>query len=196
MFASALWTVDYIMYSAQTNISRVYLHQGNGWKYSAWNPYDAFGIAGGVKGSYYSYLFSAVALSGSDKQVEILHSDQRFVAYGIYAGGCSTHSQGSRRPGRRGKLQSIVAVNLQAWSKEDPQSERPSVTIDLSRSLRPFSRATVQRLTAPGADSLEEISFRGQTVAEDGKLKGHMKTERVVNGRVAVAASEAVLITL
>lgn len=53
----------------------------------------------------------------------MLCKNQTFVAYGIYAYGCSE--------GDTPKLESIVGVNLQAWSSSDDAAARPTKTITI-----------------------------------------------------------------
>lgn len=169
-----------MLYSATTNISRLYFHQGTGWKYSAWNPVQVNSISAGVKGPYYSWLFTAAALHGGDKKVEILVGNQTFTAYAIYA--CD-------------RLESIVAINLEAWSVGQGETNRTGVEVRLPEGF--YSRsATVKRLTAPGVDVYWGITFAEQGVDVDGKINGTETVERLENGQVTVAASEAVLITL
>ncbi|KAF7536701.1 hypothetical protein G7054_g4302 [Neopestalotiopsis clavispora] len=184
-FGAALWAVDYVLYAATTNITKLYFHQGTGWKYSAWTPVEAFGYPAGVQGTYFSWLFTAKALRGGHKQVELLYSNKTFVAYGIYKNGCSS-SEAS--------LESIVAINLQAWKAGQDPATRPVTYVDIPEDLNATS-AKVRRLTAPGANVKWGITFDSQGVDTDGTLNGTAKSEKISDARVGVAASEAVLIT-
>ncbi|ETS83219.1 hypothetical protein PFICI_05095 [Pestalotiopsis fici W106-1] len=184
-FGAALWAVDYVLYAATTNITKLYFHQGTGWKYSAWSPVEAFGFPAGVQGTYFSWLFTAKALKGGHKQFEVLYSNQTFVAYGIYKNGCSSS---------KANLESIAAINLQAWDASEDSADRPVIYVDIPESLNATS-AKVRRLTAPGANVKWGITFDSQGVDTDGTINGTAKSEKISDGRVGVAASEAVLIT-
>ena len=57
-------------------------------------------------------------------------------------------------------------------------------------------KASIRRLTAPGAEVQDGIAFGGRTVALDGTISGPKSKERVASGVVNVKASEVVLVTL
>lgn len=140
----------------------------------------AFNISAGVKGPYYSWLFTATALLGGDKKVEPLVEEQTFTVYAIYD--CES-------------LESIVAINLEAWSVEQGSANRTAVDLELPKGICSGS-SSLKRLTAPGVDVYWGITFAGQGVDIYGRINGTETVERVENGRVTVAASEAVLILL
>ncbi|KAF9874379.1 putative nadp-dependent alcohol dehydrogenase protein [Colletotrichum karsti] len=164
-YAATLWMIDYVLYSAQTDISRLYMHQGTGWKYSAWNPVTAFGYSSGILGTYYSYLFTYTLLSGGNKQVELLVGDKTFVAYAIY----------DAEPDRS-YPSAIVAINLEAWKANAAPGQKPYVELELPTSLR-HRNATVRRLTAPGTNVNWGITFAGQSMDGQGKINGTMVRE-------------------
>jgi hypothetical protein len=187
-FGAALWSLDYAFYAAQTNISRLYFHQGAGWKYSAWNPVAQFNISAGVKGPYYSWLLSATALSGGNKQVEMLVSNSTFTAYAIYVAAAGSADQKS-------KLESILLLNLNVWSATADPAQRPYVRVNLPKNLA-TSATRAKRLTAPGADTYSNVTWANQTISVGGHVKGNQVQEKVVNNTVLIGASEALLIKL
>jgi hypothetical protein len=178
--------LDYVLYGAQTEISRMYMHHGTGWRYSAWNPVNAWGYPSGVLGTYFSYLFSHTALAGGNKQVELLVESNTFVAYGIYDKRRTHHGSGAR-------LESVAALHLRSWNSTFT-GERPSIDLKIPSQL--IQKSTkVTRLTGPGTDLRWGITFGGHGVALDGTLNGTAKLENVLNGKVTIQAAEAVLIT-
>ncbi|KAF7538842.1 hypothetical protein G7054_g2573 [Neopestalotiopsis clavispora] len=175
-YGAALWSINYVLYSATSQINRLFFHQGTGWKYSAWNPVQINSIPAGVKGAYFSWLVTATALSGGGKQVELLHEEEFLVAYAIYADG---------------DLESIIAINLAPFSSGD--EERGEVAIKLPSG---FEDAQVTRLTAPFVDQNWGITWGGQGVDTEGVLNGTAVTETVEGLTVGLFAGEAVLISL
>lgn len=174
-FGAALWSINYVLYSATSDINRLYFHQGTGWKYSAWLPVSVNSLGSGVRGAYYSWLFTATALSGGGKQVEVISQSEFFTAYAIY---------------NSGKLESIVAINLEAYYQGDTRSK---IALKLPSH---FADATVKRLTAPAVDVYWGVTFAGQGVDSSGKINGTLSNEDVKGLTVGLGASEAVLITI
>ncbi|ETS84959.1 hypothetical protein PFICI_02984 [Pestalotiopsis fici W106-1] len=187
-FAAALWNIDYTLYCAQTNISRLGFHQGIGWKYSAWNPIEMWVYPSGVMASYYAWLVVQTALAGAGKQVELLISEKHLVAYAIYEVG--------RHRRLDTNLSSIVIVNLEDWDSTNDATSRPYVEFELPRNIS--RKAQLSRLTAAGADvkAARAITFAGQLVNETGMIEGDRHVEKLDrSGKVKVLSSEAVLIS-
>lgn len=174
--------IDYIFYTATSSVSRLYFHQGTGWKYSAWLPIKVNSLAAGVKGPYNAYLFAATALQGGGKQVDILLAGERLTAYAVYNDARS--------------LESIVIVNMNQWNSTQSQLDRPSQTFLFPLGLL-SSQSTLRRLTAPGVDSPNaNITWAGQWVNDTGVIQGRESIESVSRCGVVVKSSEAVLVTI
>jgi len=77
-----------------------------------------------------------------------------------------------------------------------PASSRNTTAFKLPLSAGYWSAAKVRRLTAPGVDSKEDITFAGQRVGSDGRLVGTERFESVPGGELMVSSGEAVLVTL
>lgn len=90
---------------------------------------------------------------------------------------------------------SVVAINLEAWSVAQEEGNGAAVEVKLPDGVHSRS-STVRRLPVPGVDVYWGITFAGQGVAMDGTINGTETVERLEKGQVTVAASEAVLITL
>lgn len=181
VFGSALWSIDYILYNAGTNVSRVFFHMGSQYRYSAWQPITINGTAPYVKPLYYGNLFAAKALAAGDKKVVNLLNTTSLEAYGIYEGD---------------ELASVAVVNLQEFNASMPVGERVYTAFTLPEVDGGWDDAEVRRLTAPGVDSKTNITFAGQSVDSDGKIVGSLALEAVSEGAVLVGAGEAVLVTL
>ncbi|KAF2830929.1 hypothetical protein CC86DRAFT_283500, partial [Ophiobolus disseminans] len=186
VFGAAIWSIDYALYAASLNVSNIYWHMGTGYRYASWQATQNGTTAPGPRPLYYGNLFVAKALGDADVQVVPIVNTTSLAGYAIYSS-----------KGRRATLQSIALVNMEVFnSTSTPTSSRLSARFKLPAELSgKKSKASVQRLSAAGAEVRDGITFAGQTVALDGKINGKCQTEDVKDGVVGVRASEAVLIS-
>ncbi|KAF2239937.1 glycoside hydrolase family 79 protein [Viridothelium virens] len=189
VFGAALWSIDYILYVATLKVSRMYFHQGTPYRYSAWQPIKINDTDAQPKALYYGNLFTSTALAGGNKQVDILVNGTSFTAYAIYDAANAT--DGSTVDASQ--LDSIVLVNLNMFNSTQPASERPYITVTLPDAA---SDAEVRRLTAPGVEVKDGISWAGRNLTQDGFIVGQEIVERVANGQVSIGAGEALLISV
>jgi hypothetical protein len=178
VMASAIWAVDYTLYLSSLKVSRVHFHMGTRYRYSPWQPIYYNETEAHVKAMYYGNLLNAAVFAGGGKQTEVLVNETNFGAYAVYASGV---------------LESIIAVSLNLWNSTFEQAKRPYTALVLPKG---WANATVERLTSPGVDTAENITFAGQYVDGDGKIVGEKTLESVSAGQVLVGAGEAVLIKL
>lgn len=182
VYAAALWSVDYVLYTASLKIHKLYFHMGTPYRYSPWLAVVCNGTAKHVKPLYYGNLFTTTALAGGNKHVVSLMNETLFSAYGFYEAGV----EGSQ-------LKSVALVNLTMWNSTQEPSERSFVSWKLPEA---FKNACVVRLTAPGVEVKTNITFAGQSVDDDGFFVGKRKSEAVLNGVVSVGAGKAVSVSL
>lgn len=186
VFGAAVWSVDYALYAASLNVSRMYWHMGTGYRYSAWQATQNGSTAPGPRPLYYGNWLVATALGDSDAQVVPIANTTSLAGYAIYS---------SKR--HRSELKSIVLVNMEVFnSTSSPANQRSSVDFVLPTKLGgKDSRARLQRLTAAGAEVRDGIAFAGRSVALDGTISGYETKERVADGVVNIKASEVVVIS-
>lgn len=177
VMASAVWAVDYVLYLSSLKVSRVHFHMGTRYRYSPWQPIYYNDTDAHVKPIYYGNLFNAAVFAGGDKQTEVLVNETNFGAYAVY---------------NKGKPESIVAVNLNMWNSTMDTAQRPYTALSLPRT---WNKARVSRLTNPGVDTADNITFAGQYVNGEGRIVGKKSYDKIVDGTVYVAAGEAVLIS-
>ena len=187
VFGAALWSIDYILYGATRKVSRMYFHQGTPYRYSAWQPIKINDTDAQPKALYYGNLFTSTALAGGNKQVDILVNETSFTAYAIYDAVNTTDES----IGNASQLDSIVLVNLNMFNSTQPATERPYIAVTLPTVA---SNAEVRRLTAPGVEAKDGISWAGKNVTQDGYIVGQEVVEGVENGQVSIGAGEALLI--
>jgi len=176
--ASAVWAVDYVLYLSSLKVSRVHFHMGTRYRYSPWQPIFYNDTEAHVKPLYYGSMFNAAVFAGGNTQTEVLVNETNFSAYAIY---------------KLGTLESIVAVNLNMWNSTFAPIQRPYTSLELPEQ---WKKAKVLRLTSPGVDIADNITFAGQFVDEHAQIVGKKKFDNVVAGKVLVGAGEAVLIKL
>ena len=176
--ASAVWAVDYVLYLSSLKVSRVHFHMGTRYRYSPWQPIFYNDTDAHVKPIYYGNLFNAVVFAGGDKQTEVLVNETHFGAYAVY---------------KSGNLESIVAANLNMWNSTFDLVRRPYTALTLPEG---WDHAKVSRLTNPGVDTADNITFAGQYVNEHARIVGDKVYEKVSGGKVLVGAGEAVLVQL
>lgn len=206
VFGAALWSIDYVLYVATLHVSKIYFHMGTPYRYSAWQPIDiinstAYGTQyKKAKPLYYGNLFTSTVLSGGNKQVSILVNETSFTAYGVYDAEIGVGALGKKGQGQgQGKLGSVVLVNLAMWNSTMAGS-RPYTEVQLGGlaglNKNDVACAKVKRLTSPGVEIADNITFAGQYVASDGSIVGNQVTEKLSSkGTVLVGAGEAVLVT-
>ncbi|KAF3762129.1 family 79 glycoside hydrolase [Cryphonectria parasitica EP155] len=180
VFAAALWSVDYVMYLASLKVERVYFHSGTSFFYSAWQPIEWNGTAAHVNPLYYGNLFTSTVLAGGNKQVAVLANETSFTAYAVYDANSTA-------------LQSVVIANLDIFNSTMPAEDRSYITVQLPTE---FEGGAVRRLTNPGVDTAENITFAGQWIGDDGSVLGSEVVEPLENSTVSVGAGEAVLVSV
>ncbi|TEB25149.1 hypothetical protein FA13DRAFT_1738567 [Coprinellus micaceus] len=153
---AALWTLDYLLYGAQVGISRIFFHQGIGFKYNliqpvvlARSPVDGSPLSPPlpphIQPQYYAAIIAAEAI-GSSGQTRILE----LTGYAFYEGDI---------------LVRALFINSLAFFKKD--STRTSVHIDLA-----FTGAA----TTPSSATVKCLSI----LLPDGRPRGSRSLESVI----------------
>ena len=187
VFGAAIWSIDYALYAASLNVSRMYWHMGTGYRYASWQATRNGTTMPGPRPLYYGNWFTATALGNEETQVIPVVNTSSLAAYAIYSS--NRHQQ---------KLRSIVAVNMEVYnSTSTPVDQRQTAAFELPASLLSTKRPiSVRRINAAGAEAQDGIKFAGQTIDLNGKITGKEVREIVENRVVNVRASEAVLISM
>ncbi|KAI0049009.1 glycoside hydrolase family 79 protein [Auriscalpium vulgare] len=190
---AALWGLDYALFAAQLGITRVYFHEGIGYKYNFIQPITLTrSILDGstlstplpphIQPLYYAAVIAAEAIgpSGTTSASQLTVGNAQISGYAFF--------EGSR-------LARALFVNLNAFTGASP---RKSVHLSLvpSGSGGP-TMATVKRLTIPTANATSGVTWGGQTYeTSDGKVQGTLSTSTVsVNSGIDIHDTEAVLLT-
>lgn len=181
---------------------------GTAYRYSPWQPITVNGTAPFAKPLYYGNLFTASALSGGNKQVQILLNETSLTAYAVFDAGSpgsdttTVQSTAASQP----KLTSLILLNLNIYNSTFT-TPRPYTSFDFTlpdgaaNVSIGSSDAQVYRLTAPGVEVATNVTLAGQHIDNtSGNLTGDKVVEEVEglgNGqaRVRVGDGEALLIT-
>ena len=168
-FGAALWGVDFNLYAASQNITRVHMHMGTGYRYQAWQPIDtSSGMYNpttiGTKAPYYGSIAVAAILgdvSGRDTRIANLPLPQTDEsAYAVYG------------PGNAGGVPSRIAVinmlqynytalaNGTGLAYPTPRPAR-TYSFQLPQALCAGTRAAVRRLSANGSDAVTGMTWDG-----------------------------------
>ncbi|KAI8962585.1 glycoside hydrolase family 79 protein [Daldinia sp. FL1419] len=193
---SALWQVDFYLYSMALGVGRINYQQIMHAGYDLWLPVASAGYEAQVFSNFYSQPLVADFIGSSGKtrvaKLDIAGDNvpANFAVYGAYEGNAAKR---------------IAITNLNYWNKTSSDVERPSVTLDLSVP-KGVKSVKVYHLNSPlGAGAAADtITYGGSqwTYKSLGKEVKNVRkdTEQIAvkNGvaRVTVQDSEAALVWL
>lgn len=206
---AALWSTDYVMTAATIGIEQVYFHLGHQSEYSAFTPlpyeYKGEMLASGVRANFFSHLFLAYVLAGSN--------EQDWQIAGLPAANTSDFS-GYAVFGS--DLEKLVFIDLGVWnstsglhnpstlSATDSESSspgaRPQRRVQAQTTWEPGTCVEFLRLQGPGTNAKSEVNVSGIDVnPQTGELVGERKAERafVQDGGIVecdLLQAEAILI--
>jgi hypothetical protein len=142
--SSAIWALDYLLYASQLGISRVYFHQGVGYKFNflqptslSRSPLDSSSLAppssAYIAPSYYAAVIAAEAIgsSGHTRVVEVATEDSSVSGYAFYDGD---------------KLTKALFINTQLYLKSDSSRPQARINISIEGST---GQAAIKRLYIP-----------------------------------------------
>ncbi|KAF9000674.1 glycoside hydrolase family 79 protein [Cyathus striatus] len=187
---AALWTLDYALFASQIGISRVFFHQGIGFKYNLVQPVTLTRsilngsalpepLAPHVQPQYYAAIIiaEAVGKKGATRAVELDIDDPRISGYAFYDSL---------------ELTRVVLINSEAYFSGD--GERPKTHINFQFPAN--RRVEVKRLNVGFADDDSGITWGGQSYeSESGRPSGSFQTESIwLENGVDISATEAILL--
>ncbi|MCJ1391438.1 hypothetical protein MMC18_004302 [Xylographa bjoerkii] len=156
-FGAALWTMDYNLWCATQNISRVHMQQGTDFYYNAWQPIQT-NISVATMPPYYGSVAAAAMLGNlTASEVRIANiplTSYTEAAYAAYVDG---------------RLARIAVINMQGYNGTDLGQQttlprgQPSYVFSVPQIAS--TSVGVRRLIANGSDSRTGISFDGYSYA-------------------------------
>ncbi|KDR78988.1 hypothetical protein GALMADRAFT_63807 [Galerina marginata CBS 339.88] len=191
---AALWTLDYLLFATQLGISRVFFHEGIGFKYNLIQPVTlnrstldgttlASPLPPHIQPQYYAAIIAAEAIgsSGATHAIELSINNTRASGYAFYEGT---------------KLVRVVLINSQAFFSTDTTA-RSSLHIDLTfTGTEAPTTMSVKRLFVPHADDTTGLTWGGQTYeTADARVGGTLQVQTVsVSAGVDIQATEVVML--
>ncbi|TFK35368.1 glycoside hydrolase family 79 protein [Crucibulum laeve] len=191
---AAIWGLDYLLFATQIGISKVFFHEGIGYKYNAIQPATLTRsitdgstlsppLAPHVQPLYYAAVIAAEAIgnSGNTHSVELALNDTSISGYGFYEGT---------------KLVRAVLINSKAFLKADT-SARTTTHINLKFTGTAPTKATVKRLAIGRADDTSGVKWGGQTYeTSDGRASGAITTQSIsVADGVDISETEVIMLS-
>ncbi|KAK3677681.1 hypothetical protein LTR78_002531 [Recurvomyces mirabilis] len=153
-FGAALWGVDFNLWCATNNISRVHMHQGTNYRYQSWQPIDTNITSKGTKAPYYGNIAVAAFLgdivTSTPSVVNLPLSNEEESAYAAYV---------------NGKLTRLIVINMMEYNNTDYNS---NYTDDYPRPVEQYTfqlprescgSVGLQRLMANGSDAITGVTF-------------------------------------
>ncbi|KXT00100.1 hypothetical protein AC578_5818 [Pseudocercospora eumusae] len=207
-FGAALWAIDFNLYCAAKNLSRVHMHMGTNYRYQSWQPIDTDLVSKGTKAPYYGNI-GVAAFLGRSEETRVVNlplggDEERESAYAAY--------KNHKNPAKGASLKKLIIINLMAYNSSDSNHQenlasfpRPVEIYTFRLSSYMGKEIKVQRLLANGSDAISGISFDGHSYnfeLDEGRpvlLKNVTRGETVkvgADGRVEVGVpwSSAVIL--
>lgn len=155
-FGAALWGVDFNLWCAANNISRVHMHQGTSYRYQSWQPVEPRNDNGttlGTKAPYYGNIAVAAMLANSrGKSVTVSNlplANDTEAAYAAY---------------HNNVLKRIAVINMVSYNytgNEDSVASRPYATYIFELPTACHGEVGIRRLMANGSDAITGVTFDG-----------------------------------
>ncbi|RDB31001.1 Beta-glucuronidase [Hypsizygus marmoreus] len=193
---AALWTLDYLLFATQIGISRVFFHEGIGYKYNLIQPVTLTRstldgsplpspLPPHVQPQYYGAVIAAEAIgtSGSTHAIELVINNAQVAGYAFYEGT---------------RLVRAVFINSSAFLKSS--ANRTHVHLDFeftgTGAVAP-TVISVKRLAIGHADDTSGLTWGGESYeTSDGRVSGSLAVEiDCVSAGVDIAATEVVSVS-
>jgi len=165
VFGCALWSLDFFMYSATLNVTRVLMHMTDIGNQSAWQPITIGDIAPWVRPAYYGHIVTST-LIGPGNDTTIAEIDVRSQELQDYAGRASAYVVY-----RGNQIYAAVVINLKEFNQT--MTESSSTQLNFTLNIPPGyagNNLTVYKLSAPGADSFKGVTWAGLNFQTDDGL--------------------------
>ncbi|KAH9825387.1 Glycoside hydrolase [Teratosphaeria destructans] len=184
-FGAALWGIDFNLWCATNNISRVHMHQGTNYRYQAWQPVETNITSKGTKAPYYASLTVAAFLGNlKDSTPSIVNlplPSEQESAYAAYVGG---------------ELARLIIVNLQGYNATEYNSAyinnytRPVEQYTFQLPSCMVGSVNLRRLMANGSDAITGVTFDGYSYNYDLGNGLPVLLKNVTRGETAIVGQD------
>jgi Glycosyl hydrolase family 79 C-terminal beta domain len=189
VFGCALWSLDFLLYAATINVTRVLMHMTDVGNQSAWQPIDVGGIAPWVRPAYYGHIITST-LIGSNNDTTIAEIDIRSQELQDYAGLASAYVVY-----RGNTIYAAVVINMKEFNQTDTESSQTQLnfTINVPPAYAGNS-LTVFKLSAPGADSFKGVTWAGLNFQTDDGIPISASTNDTTTTTVSIDGQLSIMI--
>jgi hypothetical protein len=182
VFGCALFTLDFFLYTATINISHVLFHMTDVGNQSAWQPITVGGIAPWVRPAYYAHIIISTLIGPNNDTTiaEIDVQNQLPEDYGNQASSYVVY--------HGNQIYAAVLINLKEFNQTD--TETTDTQLNFTLNIPPEyagSDLTVFKLSAPGADSSQGVTWAGINYQTDDGIP----VSGTTNDTTIVTVSEA-----
>lgn len=189
VFGCALWTLDFFLYAASINVTRVLMHMTDIGNQSAWQPGTIGNIAPWVRPSYYGHIITST-LIGPNNDTTIAEIDVRSQELQDYAGRASAYVVY-----RGNTIYAAVVINMKEFNQTDTESS--STQLNFTLNVPPAyagNNLTVFKLSAPGADSFKGVTWAGINYQTDNGVPVAASSNDTANVQVSSGGHLSVLV--
>ena len=159
-FGAAIWTLNFLLYTASLDIASVQFHMTDNSNASAWQPIEVYGQGPFVRPLYYGIAafdqIIGVSCSAQVSRVQISSYpsgyDQYIRAYSVY---------------QRGHLASLVVVNGKMANVSEPDKNTVEISFKVPSSLS-GKKLHISYLTSDGADATAGTTWNGISYEKTG----------------------------
>ncbi|KAF7975737.1 hypothetical protein HWV62_8719 [Athelia sp. TMB] len=192
---AALWALDYSLYAPQIGISRLFFHEGIGYKYNFIQPVSLnrsiidgsalpTPLAPHVQPAYYAAIIAADAIgsSGTTTSVELAINNAYLAGYAFY---------------ESGTLARVLLINSKAYLTT---TNTPRGSLKVNLDFRGFGTTPktmrIKRLTIGHADDTSGLTWGGQSYETgDALVSGHENVPATtVTSGITIFDTEVVLV--
>ncbi|KAI1497423.1 hypothetical protein F5X99DRAFT_423491 [Biscogniauxia marginata] len=162
VFGTALWTLNFLLYTAGLGIESVQLHMTDNSNASAWQPVTMYGRSPFVRPVYYGVAaFDQIVGPSCAAQVSPISLQSPPADYADFARAYAVYQSGA--------LASVVVINAQPANSSVSDADKPSLTVRLQLPTSLAGQTLhLAYLTGAGADATQGTTWNGLSFEESG----------------------------
>lgn len=180
-FGAALWGLDFALYAAANNISRIFFHQGTNFRYISWQPIDTKTNPASTRAPYYGNIAAAAFIGNSTGQVvRVGHLPMAKDTEATYAAY------------ENDVLKRVLVINMSGYNYTSMTTSRPSETYYFSAPTSCAGTGALHRLMANGSDSSTGVSWDGLSYAHELELGKPVRMLNETKGETAFVGQDGI----
>jgi hypothetical protein len=159
-FGAALWTLNFLCYTATLGVASVQMHMTDNSYAAAWAPIELAGVAAHVRPSYYAFAAWAQLMGSGNgtTQVGSFTATNIPTAYSTFVRTYTVYTDGD--------LSALILINSMLANTSD--TSRGSITFELSLPNAKGQTLYISTLQAAGADATSAVTWNGISFEQSG----------------------------